>query len=127
MFNEIQVRLLTEARKRIEDEIEHFICCSLNSVTNTISESLYSERRSNALSIKEDIGISLDNLACLEVWLFTETGIYPENIRLEVQESWDRNPHEGWKYPVARETFMNWCRMARLAWIDRMLETGEIA
>lgn len=125
MFTENQIDILKAARFRIENELDRFICCAINSVVqvNCTEDRYYAE----AVGLKEQIEFGLDQRSCLELWLFGEVGIYPEDLTEEAKESWSNHYlYVGWKTPLKREVFNEVLKNARLAWIDRALENGNL-
>lgn len=128
MFNEIQKSLLISARKIIEDCTNRFICCA---ITNAVQETglggvTYDMRYAEGVALKEQIEFGIDGYSSIELWLFSEVGVYPEDLAEYARESWGKYAFVGWKTPVSREEFENVCRMARLAWLDRALEMGVL-
>lgn len=127
MFSTIQKGLVIDARGRIEAGTERFICCAINSAVQTIGEASYEVRMLACRGLKEQIEFGIDEYSCLELWLFSETGIYPEDLQDTARDIWKTYAFAGWNTPLSRDAFNNLCRMARLAWIDRALETGVLA
>lgn len=126
MFGEIQKDLLLKAREYVANGQQHFICCAITAATHAVSDTPYLERFRAGLRIKEEIEFAIDHYHCFELWLFSETGIYPDDLTVYARKAWDKGAHKGWTKPVSREQFDNWCKLARLAWIDRALERGEM-
>jgi hypothetical protein len=127
MFSEIQKAMLIEARKCIEKGKDRFICCAINVACQSASDVTYDTRWSEATKMKEQIDFGIDGYSCLDLWLFSEMGIYPDNLSDHARKVWDRYAFAGWQTPVTRETFDNLCLMARLAWLDRALENGVLS
>ena len=127
MFNEYQRHLLSAARERIEAGKDRFICCAINSEVEAVSEATYSLRWADARDMKEEIEFGLEGYSCLDLWLFSETGIYPDNLNSIARDVWKTYAMVGWKKQVSRGEFDNLCKMARLAWIDRALDRGKLA
>jgi len=127
MFNETQISLLKEARSLISSEQERFICCAINTVVQSGSVQLtYDMRYADGFSLKEQIDFGIDGRSCLELWLFAETGIYPCDLKPEATASWENYAKVGWLIPMKRLEFNELLKIARLAWIDRALETGSL-
>jgi hypothetical protein len=124
MFSEIQIDLLHRARYRIENDNERFLCCAISTAVHNTSEVL---NHLEGCVLKEQIDFGIDGYSCMELWLFSEVGIYPEDIHEESRDIWNKVAFAGWSMPVPREVFENICKMARLAWIDRALENGSLA
>jgi hypothetical protein len=128
MFNEIQKDLLIEARGIIRDERERFICCAINTaVSENADDFMYDMRLSQAAILKKQIESAIDERSCMEVWLFQEIGLYPENLDARAVSIWNDYAASGWKMPLKREVYDEVLRGARLAWLDRALETGSLS
>lgn len=127
MFNETQKDLLIEARKRIEAKTQQFICIALSNACQSTSAVKYDIRWEESGRLKEEIEFGIDGYSSLELWLFSETGIYPDDLVDYAREFWDEHAFVGWTRAITREEFEDLCRMARLAWIDRALENGSLA
>ncbi len=126
MLNDVQIGLLKEARKRIEEEKDTFICCALRSSVQVVSDVYYHDRYEQCQLLKSEIETGINGKSCMELWLFSETGIYPEYLDARAYASWNKSAYVGWKIPMTRSAHREMCRMARLAWIDRALETGKL-
>jgi hypothetical protein len=127
MLSEFQIRVLKKVRKRIDSFDSHFICAAINHVSQEPDETPYERRFIECAELKRTIGKGIDYIRCVEPWLFAQTGYYPEDISDMTREMWNLETHMGWKHPVSREQFNNWCALARVAWIDRALEQGALA
>jgi hypothetical protein len=123
MFNEIQKGLLIEARQHIEKGTERFICCAINSAVHTARDANYDTCWYEASELKEQIDFGIDGYSCLDLWMFSEVGIYPNDLPVNM---WENCAPTGGRTPVSREAFNDLCLMARLAWLDRALETGSL-
>jgi hypothetical protein len=126
MFSEIQRDLLERARDRIENGNERFLCCAISSAVHSGSEVSYDTRYFYGQDLKDQIEFGIDGYSCMELWLFSEVGIYPEDIHEQSRGIWNKVAFAGWSIPVPREVFENICKMARLAWVYRALETGSL-
>jgi hypothetical protein len=126
MFSEYQRELLMAARQRIEDRTSRFICNALSDVCQVNSELPYDMRWSAARQIKEEIELGIDDYSCFELWIFSEVGVYPEDVHQEARDVWDKFAFNGWNTCLSREDFKELCRHCRLAWIDRALERGTL-
>ncbi len=126
MFSEIQKGLLIEARKGIEGKAQRFICRAINNACQMISEVTYDIRQQASNELTEQIEFSLDGYSSIEMWLFSEVGVYPTDLAEYARNAWNRYAFSGWSRGVAREEFEELCRLARVAWIDRALETGSL-
>jgi hypothetical protein len=122
MFSEIQRDLLQRARYRIENGNERFLCCAISSAVHEVS---YDTRYFYGQDLKDQIECGIDGYSCLELWIFSEVGIYPEDIQDRSRDIWEKVAFAGWSVPLSRNIFENICKMARLAWIDRALENGS--
>ena len=127
MFSEIQKGLLIEARKGIEEKTQKFICCAINTACQMVSEVTYDIRWEASKELKEQIDFGIDGYSSIELWLFSEVGVYPASLAEYARTVWNKFAFAGWSRPVTREEFEELCRQARLAWIDRALETGTLA
>lgn len=127
MFNKIQADLLTDARQHINAGVQNFICCAISIACDSDSSAKYDDRWSEAQELKEQIDFGLDGCSCLELWLFSQVGVYPEDLITSASETWKDYSFAGWQRAVSRQEFKELCRMARLAWIDRALERGSLA
>jgi hypothetical protein len=128
MFSEIQKDLLVSARQSIEERSNRYICCAITDAVQRIRVgSIYEERFDAGKFLKEQIDFGIDGYSSLETWLFSEVGVYPDDISLEAHDVWKKVAFRGWVTPMPRFDFQDLCRQARLAWIDRALETGTMA
>jgi hypothetical protein len=128
MFSAIQKDLLIEARKGIEEKTQKFICCAINTASLAFaSEVPYEIRREASKELKEQIESGIEGYSSIEMWLFSEVGVYPEDLAEYARDVWNKYAFSGWSRSVTREEFDELCRQARLAWIDRALETGKLA
>jgi hypothetical protein len=89
---------LKEARKRIVEHSDNYICVALSNIRNK-------DNCSNVIDIKQRINMLLDNLSCLEFWLM-------ENhcVALSV---------------CVTEEGKQKLRQTRLLWIDDMIQYYE--
>jgi hypothetical protein len=126
MFNEIQKGLLIEARGIIRDGRERFICCAINAAVRESADFMYERHLSQAAILKKQIESAIDKRTCMELWLFQEIGVYPEDLSARAVSLWNEYAASGWKVTLKREAFNDLCLMARLAWLDRALETGSL-
>jgi hypothetical protein len=127
MFNETQRGLLIEARELISRGRDRFICCAINAACQAISENPYDMKWSESHELKEQIESGISGYAALELWLFSKVGVYPDDLVEYARDCWERHAFAGWSRAVTRKQFDDLCRQARLAWIDRALETGRLA
>lgn len=127
MFNDVQKGLLIEARKRIAEGEDQFICCAINVAVNTVGEVPYDTRFAYGRELKDQIDFGIDGYSSMELWLFSEVGVYPDDLVPYARDLWEKYAFSGWSNPVSREQFDYTCREARLAWIDRALENGYFA
>jgi hypothetical protein len=128
MFNEVQKALLLAARRTIEERGSRFICCSITLAVEEIrlKDVPYEEHFQEGRRLKEQIEFGIDGYSSMETWLFSEVGIYPQDITIETGDAWNKYAFAGWKTPMSRYEFENLCRVARLTWIDRAIETGSL-
>ncbi len=126
MLNDVQIGLLKEARKRIEDGKDTFICCALTSSVQVVRDVHYHDRYEQCQLLTSEIETGINGKSCMELWLFSETGVYPDYLDARAYASWSEYATVGWKTPMTGSAHREMCRMARLAWIDRALETGKL-
>jgi hypothetical protein len=126
MFTKTERSLLIGAKDRIASGKDRFLCCAINEEMQAVADDEYNVRYASANNLKEAIEFSLDHLSVFELWLFSETGIYPIDISPNTVALWEQHATVGWKRPVAREAFEEICRAGRVAWVDRALETGSL-
>lgn len=127
MLDEKSRELLLGARERIASEKQQFICTALSEEAEHLDGEaedaiLYTQSAGN---LRKCIEGAIAPCYVFDIWLFSETGYYPESLSKGMMENWEEVAYNGWN-PVSRKQFLDWCHLARLAWIDRILETGEI-
>lgn len=131
MLTEKAVELLRGAQNRIKSGKSQFLCIALSDEADRLSgydEDVTSCRTpyiGTLISLRGAIEEALSGCCTFESWLFSQTGFYPDDISENAREIWSRVAQNGWN-SVPREKFLNWCALARMAWVDKILETGEI-
>jgi hypothetical protein len=122
-MNDIERNLLKDARAVIDSGKEQFVCCAITKAYSDWGNP--AEHTQIAWNLRNRVQATLARTNVFEEWLYMQTGIRPE--RYQPSDSWDHLGVSLENVYVSREVFRELCRMGRLAWIDRMLETGEIA
>lgn len=126
MLDKKERELLISARAMIESCDTQYICIALCTASLRLSggDGTYEQPYEDLCG---KIEAALPDGMTVGLWLFTQTGYYPSDLSPSTRLNWDKVAHHGWQKEMTREQFKNLCCMARLAWIDRILETGEIA
>lgn len=127
MLDEKSRELLLGVRDRIESGKSQFICIALDDEARHLNGEgeLGLPYSRCAAELKCEIAESLSQCYTLDSWLFSQTGYCPDDLSEDSRENWSEIAYKGWS-EVSRKQFLNWCALARMAWIDRILETGEI-
>lgn len=123
-MNDIERKLLQDARAIIDSGKEQFVCCAITQAYRNWGNPT-DEHTQIAWNLRNRIQTTLTRTSVFEEWLYMQTGIRPE--RYEASDAWDHLGVSLENIYITRAAFNELCRMGRLAWIDRMLETGEIA
>jgi hypothetical protein len=125
-MNEYERILLAAARFYIESEKEPFVCCAVDQANRDRADEFDIERNKITCELREKIVGALDDNYTFELYVYDLYGIRP--VRYEDQRDfWDnqRTRAEENTY-FEREKFDIFTRQARLAWIDRMLDSNEV-
>lgn len=112
--------LLAKARRLIQSGEERFICVAIDDINKSgVQEHMI------ATELKCAIELAIEGRYAFECYLYEKYGIRPE--RIQGEDGWDKmdtSATEITYFPA--EKFCNFACEARLAWIDRMLETHEV-
>lgn len=131
MLTEKAVELLRGAQNRIKSGKSQFLCIALSDEADHLNgyddmASYMTPYTGTLISLRSAIEEAILGCYTFDSWLFSQTGFYPDDISENAREIWSRVAYNGW-HSVPRKKFLNWCTLARMAWVDRILETGEIA
>lgn len=118
-LTETEIDILRHLRDDDQFEREDFLCIMVGCVVNQYKEK-FSEGDKNQLQAK--IVRALDGMSTFEYWIFKETG-----IRADTSDRWDKIVTRRKSLVIPYKDWGNICSLGRRAWVDRMIETGEIA
>jgi hypothetical protein len=133
-FTDYERQLIEGARKSIDvghdDDAmfgTQFICIALQDAYRSIHgiRSMRGVIDTTTQDLRHRVVLAIEGHSTFEIYFFTKTGIRPERWR--EKDEYDRYVTEASEIRyIPRMKFYDLCQMARLAWIDRMLEDGEI-
>lgn len=112
LLTKAEKQALIAAREKIESGSESFICIALAEVSSWI------DMENLTGAIQE----SILGYGTVEDYLVSHVGIVSD----EIVPGKEKTISGRTKTRVSYSTFEQYALMARLAWIDRMLETGKI-
>jgi hypothetical protein len=114
--------LLAKARSLIARGDAQFICIAIEECVVSGSE----EDHRIADNLKAAIELAIEGLYTVENYLYWKYGIRSERTQ-PGEDSWDTMDTSAKKITYFdRAKYDNFTREARLAWIDRILETNEV-
>jgi hypothetical protein len=113
--------LLAKARRLIERGSEQFVCIAID---ECVGDSENAQRIADELRIA--IEMAIEGRYTVENYLYWKYGIRSERTQ-PGEDSWDTMDTSAKKITYFdRAKYDNFTREARLAWIDRILETNEV-
>jgi hypothetical protein len=113
--------LLVKARRSIERGDAQFICVAIDAYVGSSEED-----HRIADELKFAIELAIEGRVAFECYLYGKYGIRPERTK-SGEDPWDKmgtSAEEIIYFDKAK--YDNFTREARLAWIDRILETSEV-
>lgn len=125
-MNEFQRLLLQAARERIEVGADYFLCIALESAYEYGNYRGSIENRDSLLFLKDAIQRVMGGYYTFDQYIYATHGcrsIY-EGIGIDWHSEMTTIAPEITYFP--RSEFRTFMRNARLAWIDRMLDTNEV-
>lgn len=131
MLSRIERIVLTYARELLDTRQERYICCAIDFAVWKKRHELFSEPAERAhyiryrsvdcaRALQNCILRKIDEIGDFEIWLYKKTGI---RTNAAYYEEYDSDRPDIVLEEVAFLTLANQCRVA---WLDRILETGSI-
>lgn len=128
-LNEEQMEILRRVRAHFEISRVDFICIAIGVFGHSMVDITLSGRarekeilrmRKVTDALEAEIQGALDGHSTMDAWLRVETGFDCE------MKLGDTQPKKEVKF-ISTALFRQYMAMARMAWLDKILETGEIA
>lgn len=127
MLNELEIEMLTKAREILVEGKEKFICAAVQLVSLKMLQEFPDDKEKRQLLVDTQTGLrqkiegSLD-FYTVALWLYCETGIRSDDNYFIWQEFETRFKPT----LLPRRRYDELVQMCRIAWVDRILETGDI-
>jgi hypothetical protein len=126
-MNDYERKLLIVARQIIESGREQFICLAISDARRSfLTDDADWVKDTISCGLRKKIEEALEGKFTFDVYLYRNYGFRIERID-EKSDWWDK--HNTFAPEIRyfpKQEFYNIARLARLAWIDRMLDSNEV-
>lgn len=122
MLNELEMALIKGVREMYDDGWDSFICIAMDKVALNLPEWPKEKVVEASNILQRKIERAINGHYTFHYFFYEETGLRVEEKRLR----WDGITPKKPVVTISEELWDNYILQARMAWLDKIIETGKL-